>query len=117
MSLGAIVRGGLRWLLEGRPSVVVRDGELQRRALRRERMNPKDLMAHLRTLGVGDLRQVKLAVVEYNGKLSVLHQDWAESAQRADTSDRHARARHEATDGRGPAPDQRTDAPALLESE
>jgi uncharacterized membrane protein YcaP (DUF421 family) len=59
-------------ILEGRPSIVVRDGELDRKGMRDERMNEAEVMAHLREEGIHDLREVHLAVVETDGKVSVL---------------------------------------------
>jgi uncharacterized membrane protein YcaP (DUF421 family) len=75
---------GFDWLLEGKPSVIVKDGELQRKGMRQERMNEKDVMAELRLNGVEDIREVKLAVVEVDGEVSVIQQEWAEPVQKAD---------------------------------
>jgi uncharacterized membrane protein YcaP (DUF421 family) len=71
-------------LLEGVPTVVVREGELEPTGMREERMNAKDVMAELRQSGIDDLREVKLATVENDGRVSVLKQDWAEELQKGD---------------------------------
>ena len=71
-------------LLEGTPSVLVRDGELQREALRKERMAEEEVMAMLREQGIDDLREVKVAVLEVSGRLSAIKQDWAEPVQKGD---------------------------------
>ncbi len=71
-------------ILEGKPTVMILNGQLVERGLRKERMNPKDLMAELRLLGIDDVREVRLAMLENDGELSVLKESWAESAQRAD---------------------------------
>jgi uncharacterized membrane protein YcaP (DUF421 family) len=60
-----------RQLLCGRPVVVIRDGELQARQLRRLRITVEDLTERLRLAGVFDLRQVDFAAVEPGGQLSV----------------------------------------------
>jgi uncharacterized membrane protein YcaP (DUF421 family) len=75
---------GWNKVLEGVPTVIVRDGELDRKGLRTERMNHKDVMAELRQSGIGDLREVKLATVENDGRVSVLKQEWAEELSKAD---------------------------------
>ena len=62
----------LRRLLEGRPVPVVREGQVDQRALRDLRLTLDDLLEDLRLEGVFDLRQVAFAQVETNGKLSVL---------------------------------------------
>jgi uncharacterized membrane protein YcaP (DUF421 family) len=59
-------------LLEGKPSVVIRDGEFVRTGMRAERMNEAEVLAHLRAEGIQDMREVHLAVVETDGTVSVL---------------------------------------------
>jgi uncharacterized membrane protein YcaP (DUF421 family) len=71
-------------LIEGKPTVVVRDGEFDRPGMRRERMNSTDVLGHLRAQGITDMREVRLAVVEHDGSVSLLMQSWAEPAQKAD---------------------------------
>ncbi|MFC5529252.1 YetF domain-containing protein [Cohnella yongneupensis] len=62
----------LRALIDGRPSVLVRHGRLNRREMSKQRYNLDDLMSQLRESGVIDLTQVELAVLESTGKLSVI---------------------------------------------
>jgi uncharacterized membrane protein YcaP (DUF421 family) len=71
-------------LIEGKPTIVVRDGEFDRDGMRRERMNETDVLGHLRTQGIRDMREAHLAVVEHDGSVSTLKQSWAEPAQKAD---------------------------------
>ena len=82
---------GMDRVLEGVPVVVVRNGRFERGGMREERMNEKDVMAELRHQGITDLREVKLALVENDGVVSVLREDWAEPAQKADLGGEHAR--------------------------
>jgi uncharacterized membrane protein YcaP (DUF421 family) len=78
----ALVR---RWAIGG-PLEVVKDGEIQRRALRRERLAEAELMAQLRHFGIDreQLAEVKSAAIESNGQMSVLRQEWAEPVRRGD---------------------------------
>lgn len=109
---------GLQWVLEGKPSVIVRDGEFERKGMRAERMNEKDVMGQLRLQGIDDLREVKLAVVEIDGQVSVIRQDWAEPVQKADLGGEHASRREEATAGRDAhPPSKRAGAPEMLGQE
>ena len=102
-------------LLDGVPTPVVRDGQLQRDQMRSERINEPEIMALLRLEGIDDLREVKLAVVEVDGKLSVLKHKWAEPLQKADLGGDPARDREAAIAGRDEPPDdQRTDSPRAL---
>ena len=97
-------------LLEGKPTVVVRNGELIRRGMRAERLNEHDIMAMLREQGVQDLREVRLATVETDGELSVLKHDWAEPATKADVDPSEADKRA----AMAALPAIRTDSPRAL---
>src|SRR3954470_13253951 len=60
----------LRPLLEGEPVVVVADGRVLDRNLRRERMTVQELEAEARQQQIGALDDVRIAVLETNGKIS-----------------------------------------------
>ena len=106
---------GLDTVLEGKPTVVVRDGEYDRRGMRSERMNEHDVLAHLREEGIHDMRDVHLAVVENDGTVSVLKQSWAEAAQKADVLDEEKKARGRAIGTQDtPPPEKRTDSSFAL---
>jgi uncharacterized membrane protein YcaP (DUF421 family) len=77
-------------VLEGVPVVLVEDGRFKLRGMLRERMSGKEIMAELRLQGIDDLREVKLAVLENSGEMSVLKQPWAEPLTKADLGDRRA---------------------------
>ena len=61
-----------RYLLCGKPSVVVADGKIVERELRRNRLTVDELLEELRIQSVTDLTSVKFAILETNGQLSVL---------------------------------------------
>jgi uncharacterized membrane protein YcaP (DUF421 family) len=109
---------GLQWVLEGRPSVVVEDGEFVRKGMRAERMNEKDVMGQLRLQGIDDLREVKLAAVETDGHVCVIRHDWAEPARKADLGGGPAGRKSDATGGGDePPPEKRADSPEMLGQE
>jgi uncharacterized membrane protein YcaP (DUF421 family) len=60
----------LRPVLEGEPVVLVVDGRVLERNLRRERMTTEELEAEARLQQVGALDDVRFAVLETNGKIS-----------------------------------------------
>ena len=62
----------LRVLLCGTPSIVVRDGEPVQHEMRRNRFTVDELLEELRMNGCTDLSMVKYAILETNGRLSVL---------------------------------------------
>ena len=61
-----------RTLLCGRPSIVVENGVVKERELRRNRFTIDELLDELRGQGYADFQAVKFAVLETNGRLSVL---------------------------------------------
>lgn len=63
---------GFRTLLCGRPSIVISDGVIVERELRRNRLTVDELLEELRIQGYVDLQAIKFAVLETNGQLSVL---------------------------------------------
>ncbi|MFC4306191.1 DUF421 domain-containing protein [Cohnella boryungensis] len=65
----------LRLLFDGKPSVLIRDGHLNRKEMYRQRYNLDDLLLQLRENQVSDIEDVKLAVLESTGKLSVMTKD------------------------------------------
>ncbi len=57
---------------EGEPTVLVQDGKLVRDCCARERITEAELLAAIRRQGFGDLTQVKEAVLETSGAISVI---------------------------------------------
>jgi uncharacterized membrane protein YcaP (DUF421 family) len=60
----------LRPLLEGAPVVLVSDGKVLERNLRRERMTVEELIAEARQQQIASLDDVRFAVLETNGQIS-----------------------------------------------
>lgn len=71
-------------LTGGSPTVLVRDGEIDRKAMRRERINEAELWTLLRLQQIDELRDVKEATLEPDGELSVIKADGARELTRAD---------------------------------
>lgn len=66
------------WLeahLIGRPTVIVENGRLDRGNMRRESVTDEELSAAMRSYGITDLRDVRLAVLEADGSLSIVPSD------------------------------------------
>ena len=61
----------LKVLLTGKPSMIIRNGKLDQRELTRQRLCLSELLCALRQEGVFDIADVKYAILEENGKLSV----------------------------------------------
>jgi len=102
-------------LLEGTPTIVVRQGRLQDEGMRAERMHGADVIARLRGQGIRDVREVDLAIVEDDGSVSVIRRRWAETPTRAETDPGAAEEKRQDTDGRGePVGAERTDDPQWM---
>lgn len=74
----------LNGVLEGKPSLLVERGKVLSEGLRREILHPNELMAALRLQGIDDIREVKLAIMEVDGIVSVIKEEWAEPVQKKD---------------------------------
>jgi uncharacterized membrane protein YcaP (DUF421 family) len=64
-----------RHLVEGRPSVLVSHGHWNEAVMRREGLDRDEVHAAMRQNGVLDLAEVRLAVLEANGSISVVKKD------------------------------------------
>ncbi|WP_232410943.1 DUF421 domain-containing protein [Methylophilus sp. 5] len=65
----------VRRLMQAPALVLVRDGVLQTRAMRREFITKEDILAKLREDGVEHLSAVKRMQLESDGQLSIIHDD------------------------------------------
>jgi len=63
----------LRPVLEGEPLVLVQDGEVIDRNLRRERITLEELRSEARQNQIDDLADVRFAVLETNGRISFVN--------------------------------------------
>ena len=62
----------LRTALQGHPVIVIRNGEIDMKALRKLRMTVNDLVSAIRQKDIFDISQVSYAIFETNGQISVL---------------------------------------------
>jgi uncharacterized membrane protein YcaP (DUF421 family) len=61
-----------RPVLEGEPIVVVQDGNVIERNLRRERLTEDEIAEEARCNGIAHLAEIRWAVLETNGKISFI---------------------------------------------
>src|SRR3954466_15885388 len=62
----------LRPLLDGEPVILVDDGRLIERNLKRERLTPAEVAAEARLQQIGSIEDVRWAVLETNGQISFI---------------------------------------------
>ena len=65
----------IRSLVEGNPMIVIRHGKVDQKKLKQLRFSSEDLIEQLRQKDVFDINDVKFAVIETNGQLSVMLKD------------------------------------------
>ncbi|WP_420798826.1 DUF421 domain-containing protein [Geothrix limicola] len=59
-------------LLEGRPQILVHNGAVDEGVLASERITRHELMAAVRQAGLSDLADVRVAILETNGRINVI---------------------------------------------
>jgi len=59
-------------LIEGRPEVLIHNGRLFKEVMQREKLTSHELHAALREAGCSDVEDVRYAVLENNGQISVV---------------------------------------------
>ncbi len=62
----------LRNIIEGNPIVIIRDGVVDQKRMKQLRFSSEDLIEQLRQKDVFDINEVKFAIIETNGQLSVM---------------------------------------------
>jgi uncharacterized membrane protein YcaP (DUF421 family) len=62
----------LRWILYERPTVLIRNGDIDRKGLKKVRMPMNELLSHLRVKGFTDTQNIAMATMEETGSISVI---------------------------------------------
>ncbi len=76
----AIRSDAVKRLLEPSPQVLVRNGQFQRRTMRRELIAQDEVISHMRLEGIEDISQVQLACLEPDGQISFLKKAMSRAA-------------------------------------
>ncbi len=64
-----------RGIAQDSPTLLIHNGELVKDNLRKEKLTEQELAANLRKRGVADVAQVKQAILEVDGHISVIERD------------------------------------------
>ncbi|MBT2574264.1 DUF421 domain-containing protein [Bacillus sp. ISL-51] len=62
----------IRQLLDGKPTIIIKQGKIDERAMRSQRYNFDDLLMQLRENNIERISDVSYAVLESSGKLSIV---------------------------------------------
>lgn len=61
--------------MEGTPVVLIRHGKLNHKEMRKNRISVQDMEQAGRENGIGDISTIQLAILEVDGKISILDKD------------------------------------------
>ena len=61
-----------KFLFSARPATIIRDGTIQKKALENSRLSFDELFSQLRQQGYDDISQIKYAILEQNGNITVI---------------------------------------------
>jgi uncharacterized membrane protein YcaP (DUF421 family) len=62
----------LKKIVEGEPAYIIYKGRLRQKALAENRISINEVLTEMRTQGIADLKQIRYAILEQNGKISFL---------------------------------------------
>jgi uncharacterized membrane protein YcaP (DUF421 family) len=62
----------LRWILYESPTVLIHNGDIDRKGLKKVRMPINELLSHLRVQGYIDTQNIAIAIMEETGNISVI---------------------------------------------
>lgn len=65
----------LKKLLDGKPSIVILHGKIQKKEMERLRLSMDDLLCELRLKGIASIADVDYAILEQNGQISVFEKN------------------------------------------
>ncbi len=65
----------VRLMMDGKPSVLISDGKLHRKEMRRQRYNIDDLLLQLRGQNIDSPADVEFAILETSGQLTVIEKN------------------------------------------
>ncbi|MTI83781.1 MAG: DUF421 domain-containing protein [Firmicutes bacterium] len=62
----------VRGFLDGKPQIIIENGRILKKEMRKSRYNLNDLMAQLREKGVPNIEDVEFGILETSGRLSII---------------------------------------------
>ena len=83
-SLIALKSSKLRNIIDGSPTVIIKNGEISVQAMKTSKLHMDDLLMMLREQSVFSIQDVHYAILETNGQLSILKKPAEQSATKQD---------------------------------
>lgn len=84
MSFLLLKSSSMRYFFEGKPSVIIKNGQILEKEMAKHRYNLADLLLQLREKDVEKIADVEFAILETSGKLSVILKDSAKTVSKGD---------------------------------
>jgi uncharacterized membrane protein YcaP (DUF421 family) len=84
ISLISLKKEEARKLLEGEPAIIIKQGKLLKQAMQSNRLNLHELSTLMREQNVFSISDIEYAILENNGKLTVLKKAQKQNATRED---------------------------------
>ena len=73
----------LRKIIQPKPLLLIKDGAMNRRNMRKELVTREDLMVELREHGIEDVSEVKEARIEEDGRISVIKKEKSDDTEKS----------------------------------
>lgn len=74
----------VRKLMDGKPSVIIRNGKIVPEVVKRQKLNIYDILEEVREKGILDLNEIEYAILENNGDISVFTKEEFALVQKKD---------------------------------
>ncbi|MFR5266131.1 DUF421 domain-containing protein [Clostridium sp.] len=74
----------VRKLMDGKPDVIIRNGEIVPEVMKRQKLNIYDILEEVREKGILDLNEIEYAILENNGDISIFTKDEFSLVQKKD---------------------------------
>jgi uncharacterized membrane protein YcaP (DUF421 family) len=79
-----------RKLIDGKPSIIIKNGKIQKKEMERTRYNLDDLMMQLREKNIANIGDVEFAFLETSGKLTVFPKEGKHPLMKEDYFNSHS---------------------------
>ena len=66
----------LEKIIDGKPKILIMDGVIDEEMRKKEVLSYQDLYSALRLEGVDEIKNVKQATIEPNGRITIIRNDW-----------------------------------------
>ncbi|WP_110927354.1 DUF421 domain-containing protein [Bacillus massiliglaciei] len=84
-SLFSLKSAKFREVVDGEPSIIINQGKIDEKVMRKQRYNFDDLLTQIRSHGILDLNEIEYAILESSGDLSVIRKHGSQKSQKVNS--------------------------------